>query len=96
MWGITRDGQGCHHLPPTPQPWGTRQTKVASSLDTMSTLLTTTLAPYRVIHLYQEPSTRVSAMEMLNTQVNSKRDYLKVELTIEDNTQTFALHIVLD
>ena len=22
-WGITRDRQGCHHLPPTPQPWGT-------------------------------------------------------------------------
>jgi hypothetical protein len=22
-WGITRDGQGCHHLPPTPQLWGT-------------------------------------------------------------------------
>jgi hypothetical protein len=20
MWGITRNGQGCHHLPPTPQP----------------------------------------------------------------------------
>ena len=20
-WGITRDGQGRHHLPPTPQPW---------------------------------------------------------------------------
>ena len=23
MWGITKDGQGCHHLPPTPQPWST-------------------------------------------------------------------------
>ena len=22
-WGITRDGQGCHHLSPTPQPWDT-------------------------------------------------------------------------
>ena len=22
-WGITRDRQGCHHLPPTPQPWDT-------------------------------------------------------------------------
>ena len=20
-WGIIRDGQGCHHLLPTPQPW---------------------------------------------------------------------------
>ena len=20
-WGITRDEQGCHHLPPSPQPW---------------------------------------------------------------------------
>jgi hypothetical protein len=50
--GITRDGQGYHHLPPTPQPEGTRQTKVASSLDTMSTLSTTTLALCRVIRLY--------------------------------------------
>jgi hypothetical protein len=56
-WGITRDGQGCHHLPPTPQPWGTRQTKVGSSLDTMSMLSTTTLVLYRVIRLYREPST---------------------------------------
>jgi hypothetical protein len=23
MWGITRDEQGCHHLPSTPQSWGT-------------------------------------------------------------------------
>ena len=60
--GITRDRQGYHHLPPTPQPWDMRQTKVSSSLDTMSTLSTITLAPYRVIRLYQEPSTRVSAM----------------------------------
>jgi hypothetical protein len=22
-WGITRDEQGCHHLPPTPQLWST-------------------------------------------------------------------------
>jgi hypothetical protein len=22
-WGITRDGQGYHHLPPTPQLWST-------------------------------------------------------------------------
>jgi hypothetical protein len=22
-WGITRDGQGCHHLLRTPQPWST-------------------------------------------------------------------------
>jgi hypothetical protein len=45
-WRITRDRQGCHHLPPTLQPWGTRQVKVASSLDTTSTLSTTTLALY--------------------------------------------------
>jgi hypothetical protein len=32
-----------HHQPPTPQPWSTRQTKVDSSLDTMSMLSTTTL-----------------------------------------------------
>ena len=61
-WGITRDGHSCHHLPSTLQPWDTRQTKVASSLDTTSTLSTTTLALYRVIHLYQELSIRVSAM----------------------------------
>jgi hypothetical protein len=62
MWGITRDGQGCHHLPPTPQLWSMRQTKVTSSLNTTSTLLTITLAAYRVIHLYREPSTRMSIM----------------------------------
>jgi hypothetical protein len=38
------DRQGYHHLPPTPQPWGTRQTKIASSLDTTSTLSTITIA----------------------------------------------------
>jgi hypothetical protein len=54
--GITRDGQGYHHLPPTPQPEGMRQIKVASSLDTTSMLSTTTLALRRVIHLYQGPS----------------------------------------
>ena len=51
----------CHHLSPMPQPESTRQTKVASSLDTTSTLLTTTLASIRVIRLYREPSTRVSS-----------------------------------
>ena len=65
-WGITRDGHGCHHLPPTPQPWGTRQTKVASSLDTMSMLSTTTLASARNIRLYQESSTRASATGRTN------------------------------
>jgi hypothetical protein len=52
MWGITRDGQGGHHLSPTPQLWSTRQTKVTSSLDTTSTLLVTTLASARNFHLY--------------------------------------------
>ena len=61
-WGITRDRQGYHHLPPTPQQEDTRQTKVASSLDTTSTLSTTTLAFARNIRLYQESSTRASAM----------------------------------
>ena len=56
--------QGCHHLPPAPQPKGMRQTKVASRLDTMSTLSTTTLALARNIHLYQESSTRASTMGM--------------------------------
>jgi hypothetical protein len=53
--GITRDGQSHHHLPPTPQPKSTRQIKVASSLDTMYMLSTTTLVLCRVIRLYQGP-----------------------------------------
>ena len=45
-WGTTRDGQGCHHLPPTPSDRGEgMQTKVTSSLDTTSTLSITALAP---------------------------------------------------
>ena len=32
-WGITKDGQGWHHLSPTPQPWDMRQTKVTSNID---------------------------------------------------------------
>ena len=59
-----RDRQGYHHLPPTPQLESTRQTKVASSLDTASTLLTTTLAAAKNIRVYQESSTRASAMGM--------------------------------
>ena len=58
MWGITKDGQGCHHLPLTPHPWGMRQMKVTSSLDTTSMLLVTTLASARNFRLYQESSTR--------------------------------------
>ena len=46
MWGTTKDGQDCHHLPPTPTDHGEgMQTTVASSPDTMSTLSITTLAP---------------------------------------------------
>ena len=52
------------HLPPTPQPESMRHTKVASSLDTTSTLSTTTLVSVKVIHLYWEPSTRASTMGM--------------------------------
>ena len=59
-WGITKDGQGCHHLSPTPQPWDTRQMKVMCSLDTKSMLSTTTLASARNIRRYQESSTRAS------------------------------------
>ena len=62
MWEITKDGHGYHNLLPTPQPEDTRQTKVAFSLDTTSTLSTTTLALARNIHLYQESSTRASTM----------------------------------
>ena len=53
-WGVTRDAQGYHHLPPTPQPWSMRQTKVASSLDTMSMLLTTTLARMQELSIFIE------------------------------------------
>jgi hypothetical protein len=53
-WEITRDGQGYHHLSSTPQLWDTRQTKVACSLDTTSTLSTTTLVVARNIRLYQK------------------------------------------
>ena len=60
--GITKDRQGYHHLPPTPQPENTRQTKVTSSLDNMSTLLVTTLALARNFHLYQDSSTRAPAV----------------------------------
>ena len=61
-WGITKDVQGCHHLPRTPQPWDTRQMKVTCSLDTTSMLTVTTLALARNIHLYQESSTRATVM----------------------------------
>ena len=63
-WGITKDREGCHHLPPTPQPWDTRQTKVTCSLDTTSTLTVTTLALAMNFHLYQESSTRAPTMRM--------------------------------
>jgi hypothetical protein len=56
-----------------PSTVGTRQMKVASSLDTTSTLSTTTLALYRVIHLYQEPLLEYPPSgRMTNLQVNSK------------------------
>ena len=57
-WGIMKDGQGCHHLPPTPQPWDMRQMKVMCSLDTTSTLTSTNLALARNFRLYQESSIR--------------------------------------
>jgi hypothetical protein len=63
-WGITKDGKGYHHLLPTPQPWNTRQTKVTCSLDTTSTLTATTLVLARNFCLYQESSTRASAMRI--------------------------------
>jgi hypothetical protein len=56
-WGIMKDRQGYHHLPPTPQPWATRQTKVMCSLETTSMLTATTLALARNFCLYQESST---------------------------------------
>jgi hypothetical protein len=62
MWEITKDGQVCHHLLHTPQPWDTRQMKVTCSLDTTSTLIATTLALARNFCLYQESSTRLSVI----------------------------------
>ena len=63
---------GEQSLTPTPRPWSMRQPKVASSLDTTSTLSTTTLALYRAIHVYHEPSSRVFAMGMDDEPANSK------------------------
>jgi hypothetical protein len=57
-WRITKGRQGCHHLPPTPQLWNTRQMKVMCSFDTTSTLTVTTLALAWNFRLYQESSTR--------------------------------------
>ena len=51
-WGITKDGQGCHHLPPTPEPKDTRQTKITCSLDTTSTLTITSLTLAKNFCLY--------------------------------------------
>ena len=70
--GIMKDGQSCHHLSPTPQLVGTIQTKVASSLDTTSTLSTMTLALARNIRLYQESSTRASTMGWMTNPQTSK------------------------
>jgi hypothetical protein len=65
-WRITKDGQGCHHLPSIPQPWDTRQTRVTCSLDTTSTLTATTLALARNFRLYQESFTRAPVMRTDN------------------------------
>jgi hypothetical protein len=56
--GIRKDGQSCHHLPPTPQPWDTRQTKVTYSLDTTSMLTSTTLVLAKNFRLYEKSSPR--------------------------------------
>jgi hypothetical protein len=67
-WGITKDRQGYHHLPPTPQPSNMRQMKVTCSLDTTSTLIATTLALTRKFHLYQEyKACRVQEVEGTTT-----------------------------
>jgi hypothetical protein len=65
-WRITKDGQGCHHLPSIPQLWDTRQTRVMCSLDTTSTLTATTLALARNFRLYQESFTRAPVMRTDN------------------------------
>jgi hypothetical protein len=54
---------------PTPRLWSMRQTRVTSSLDTMSTLSVTVLASARNFHLYQESSTRTSATRTYNEPV---------------------------
>jgi hypothetical protein len=74
-WGIMKGGQGCHHLPPTLEPWD--KMKVTYSLDTMSMLTVTTLALARNFHLYQESSTRAPInRRTTNTQVSSNNDNL--------------------
>ena len=44
-WGITRDGQGCHHLPPTPQPGAPSYPKVPVHPSTMPMYKETTHIP---------------------------------------------------
>jgi hypothetical protein len=46
IWGITRDGKGCHHLPPTPQPWkGPMHSPVSPYPSTMLAYIETTQIP---------------------------------------------------
>ena len=68
-----------------------RQTKVASSLDTMSMPLTTTLASIRVICVYQGPLLEYSSQgQTMNPQVNNEQDELKVELTTKDKHEPYT------
>jgi hypothetical protein len=74
---MTKDGHGYHHLLPTPQPWGTRKMKVTYSLDTTPTLSVMVLALAKNFCLYQESSTRISAMgQMTNPQEYNDNDKL--------------------
>jgi hypothetical protein len=45
MWGITRDGQGYHHLSPTPQPGALSYSKVPVHLSTTPVYKETTHTP---------------------------------------------------
>ena len=71
--GNARDEQGCHHLSAYPSTHGTTQhMKVDPDLDTTSTKVTTTLASYRNIRLYQESSSRASVQRMNDDPTNKQ------------------------
>jgi hypothetical protein len=79
--------------PPTayPSTIGNEAYEGSSSLDTMSTLSTTTLASMRVIRLCQGPLLEyLSQGRMTNPQVNYEQDYLKVELTTKDKHEHYT------
>ena len=99
--GITRDRQGYHHLPPTPQSWGTRQMKIASSLDTTSTLSTITLAcmeglsvSIRALLLEYPPQGRTTNPQVYNEQ-SQLSQYINTKVKHELFTPSSKLLVVV-